>query len=693
MCFNYVILDLITKLCYIASQGYNKMKTFYSIILFSLITCTACNGIWNINNEADIQFNFDISSTYEVSMVEQINGKSLDNIYATISIINAKNDTIIATRKETFSDDQDEITTQFSNLPLVGKEVYASLDLVNGDSRYKGESDIIIIKSGVNNLQINNITRYEESIEFEVQLDYSYESIVDINTYNENDLPILLPIPIREGFSFDGWFEFESVSDKRISDISSIVPSPYKLYAKWIQLEENEYSITYHNAGNHSNPTTYTSEKNTFGLTNANKDGYIFEGWYDNSEFEGITITEVTKGSTGNLDFYAKWTLVNYSIIYHLNNSSNNPSNPSSFTIESNTIILNDPTREGYTFEGWYNNSSYSNDKFTKISKGSTGDLSLYAKWTPTSYNIIYNVNNGINSEDNPSSYTIESATITLKNPTRDGYTFDGWYLTSDYTGNKVTNIATGSFGNKELYAKWIYSDVVAILTYEKDAFGDLQVTGMTNAEIATSVIIPDTYYYDGENRSVTSIYDRAFYDTNIRSVIIPNSVTEIGVSAFYSCDNLTSLQLGTGVARIGSRAFQACTSLTEVVILTLEIDWATTIETYAFEGCVNLQRVDFGEKINNIGAFAFKNCSTLTDVGNIPKTLSYIGQEAFMNALNSSSSVFYIPSSVEEITVDAFDDSEATILIEKGTDESKWSADWNRGHNGSVSYIDTLPY
>lgn len=70
------------------------------------------------------------------------------------------------------------------------------------------------------------------------------------------------------------------------------------------------------------------------------------------------------------------------------------------------------------------------------------------------SYKISYVLNGGKNNTNNPVNYN-GSKTIALKNPTKKGYTFQGWYLDSNFT-KKITTIAKGSKGNKKLYAKWI---------------------------------------------------------------------------------------------------------------------------------------------------------------------------------------------------------------------------------------------
>lgn len=111
------------------------------------------------------------------------------------------------------------------------------------------------------------------------------------------------------------------------------------------------------------------------------------------------------------------------------------------------------PTRTGYTFEGWFRDSAcqtawvFSGDRVE-------GNTTLYAKWTPVSYKITYNLNKGKNSKSNPASYKITSKTITLKKPTRKGYIFKGWYSDSKFK-IKVTKITAGSIGNQKLYAKW----------------------------------------------------------------------------------------------------------------------------------------------------------------------------------------------------------------------------------------------
>ena len=114
------------------------------------------------------------------------------------------------------------------------------------------------------------------------------------------------------------------------------------------------------------------------------------------------------------------------------------------------------PTAAGYTFGGWYTTPEcgYWDDyifDFIKVKDNKT----LYAKWTPTTYTITYHLDGGTVSTENPTTYTVESAAITLTNPTKDGYLFAGWTGTGLAAATTEVAIATGSTGNREYTATW----------------------------------------------------------------------------------------------------------------------------------------------------------------------------------------------------------------------------------------------
>ena len=214
-----------------------------------------------------------------------------------------------------------------------------------------------------------------------------------------------------------------------------------------------KYQITYVLKGgeNHSgNPTSYTNESDTITLQAPTKAGYKFVGWYIGDE----EVTEIAKGRTGDITLTAKWKSETYKISYYkLSGGKNSTKNPTSYKVTTTTIELKKPTRKGYDFVGWYSDSKFKK-QVSKIDKGTTGDIKLYAKWKAKEYTIKYKLNGGKNSSRNPKKYTVETSKITLKSPTRKGYKFVGWYSNSKMT-KKVTKISKGSTGNVTLYAKW----------------------------------------------------------------------------------------------------------------------------------------------------------------------------------------------------------------------------------------------
>jgi len=145
-----------------------------------------------------------------------------------------------------------------------------------------------------------------------------------------------------------------------------------------------------------------------------------------------------------------------YHITYHMNGGINNSENPTVLTNESPAVELKAPTRNYYNFEGWYQDKEFSAPLEHNILDPSalTGDVELYAKWTPVAYAISYELNGGENSAGNPSSYTIED-TVILQDAARVDYLFAGWYLDKEFTDGPVEKIAGSTCADITLYAKW----------------------------------------------------------------------------------------------------------------------------------------------------------------------------------------------------------------------------------------------
>ena len=189
------------------------------------------------------------------------------------------------------------------------------------------------------------------------------------------------------------------------------------------------------------------------------KKGYTFAGWNTQADGKGTLYEEnacvknLTKNADEVVTLYAQWKVKKYQITYKLNGGKNNKKNPETYKITSKTIKLAKPTRKGYVFKGWYSDKKCTK-KVTSIEKGSTGKVTLYAKWAKEKYTITYKLNGGKNHKKNPKTYTVTSKTIRLANPSRKGYVFKGWYSDKKCT-KKVTSIKKGSTGKITLYAKW----------------------------------------------------------------------------------------------------------------------------------------------------------------------------------------------------------------------------------------------
>jgi hypothetical protein len=188
------------------------------------------------------------------------------------------------------------------------------------------------------------------------------------------------------------------------------------------------------------------------------------------------------------------------------------------------------------------------------------------------------------------------------------------WVLTSDST---LTINGNGAMDDYNIIAPW----------------GAYQTT-------ITTVILGD---------SVTNIGMDAFFRcTSLASVSIPNSVTTIGVRAFYECEQLTSVIIPDSVITIGNAAFSTCIWLTSVVIG----NSVTTIGDYAFTSCRHLISIIIPNSVTVIGKSVFSGCTRLTSI-TIPNSITIIRENTF-NSCYSLMSIT-IPNSVITIEEGAF--------------------------------------
>ena len=113
------------------------------------------------------------------------------------------------------------------------------------------------------------------------------------------------------------------------------------------------------------------------------------------------------------------------------------------------------PTREGYTFDGWYESADCSGEAVTTITDTTA---TLYAKWTPNTYTVTLHTNDGTIAEgEKLTSYTygVGAKLPTENEITKTGYTFAGWYESANFSGDSVAAIGKDAIGDKAYYANW----------------------------------------------------------------------------------------------------------------------------------------------------------------------------------------------------------------------------------------------
>lgn len=323
----------------------------------------------------------------------------------------------------------------------------------------------------------------------EVRTKYTITYELDGGDNNENNPgsyydttgTITLKDPVKKGYIFGGWF-LDDTYKKQIKTISGADNTNYIIYAKWTEIH---YNIAF--SGNGADSGTVKSLKQceydavyTLPANKFKRKGYEFDGW--NTKKNGNGTAYANKENVGNLTtkdgktvtLYAQWRLQGYDISYVLKGGIQNSKNPTVYYINSKTIKLKAPTKEGYRFLGWYTDAKYKN-KITKIQKGTQKDFTLYAKWQANQYQVVY-AGNGATSgtmKGKTSCVYNKKYKVQANKFKRANYLFTGWNTEAD--GSGITVKAGGNFKNLttqnnktvKLYAQW--EKISYTITYELD--------------------------------------------------------------------------------------------------------------------------------------------------------------------------------------------------------------------------------
>lgn len=151
-----------------------------------------------------------------------------------------------------------------------------------------------------------------------------------------------------------------------------------------------------------------------------------------------------------------------YTITYHLNGGTNHAENPNSFIVSEDKLVLNNPTRKGYNFRGWYIDQGFVN-QVPAIDQTTMADVDLYAKWNANQYAIAFSGNgatSGTMTKLSACQYD-KSYTLSANTYKKTGYTFAGWNTKADGSGTSyvnqasVKNLSSTNGATVTLYAQW----------------------------------------------------------------------------------------------------------------------------------------------------------------------------------------------------------------------------------------------
>ncbi len=381
-------------------------------------------------------------------------------------------------------------------------------------------------------------------------------------TYNATSLTVTTA-PTKTGYSVEGYYKTYSSStwttkvatangtlqastgytdaDKKWTSTAS--PT---LYTKWTA---NTYTITLHdnNGGSHNGTATATYDSNKLtSITAPTRTGYhLVDGYYKESgktnkisDLSGnlqASTDYTTSGSlwksTSNQTLYAKWAANTYTIAFDANDA--NYVGEATGTTESvaatydvyPTLTANGFSREGYTFAGWATSPTgavvYSNGQTlsTNLTNDNNATVTLYAKWTGTTYTVTFNARGGSDLSINSKPVTMGSAYGELATVTPPaGYVFDGWY-TAAGGGTKVTSATQVTTAvDHTLYAHYIQKAQVyfkntlgwskVYVTYDSWWNGDGQGAGNEDRKYHKMKLVSgttDVYYDDIPDEYLTS--------------------------------------------------------------------------------------------------------------------------------------------------------------------------------------------
>lgn len=266
-------------------------------------------------------------------------------------------------------------------------------------------------------------------------------------------IPVIAPAaPTKDGYTFAGWSPA----------LPETMPAGNQTYtATW---EAIDYTITFDvDGGSAVAPLTQPYGSELVMPAAPTKDGYNFMGWF--TDVERTLPFEATTMPLGNTTLYALWQ--DASLSSTVTFETNGGSDISPVVVNNGEVVLEpeDPTKEGYTFIGWYTDVAlelaYDFEAFVST------DFTLYAKWEQNVYSISFDPNDGSTDSIQIKSAVHGLALIVAERPTqptREGHNFVGWFDTNAASGGNQWVTGTIFTSVKTYYARWASSSTTATL-------------------------------------------------------------------------------------------------------------------------------------------------------------------------------------------------------------------------------------
>ncbi|MBO4816491.1 MAG: InlB B-repeat-containing protein, partial [Clostridia bacterium] len=317
------------------------------------------------------------------------------------------------------------------------------------------------------------------------------------------------------------------------------------------------YTATFN--GNGGTPATSSIEK-TYGealgtLPTVTREGYTFAGWYTEST-GGTKITEATTMPLNGATYYAHWNAVEYTANFNGNGGTDGASITKGYGKALGTLPTS--TRDGYTFAGWFTEST-GGTPVTETTTMPLNGATYYAHWNAVEYTANFNGNGGTDGASITKGYG--EALGTLPTSTRDGYTFAGWY-TESTGGTPVTEATTMPLNGATYYAHWDEEtfDVTFVIGVDGDYSKKPDNPRISATIDSSSISIGSSYTIQLKNSEVLEYTASADYYHPISngSGTLTNITEDTTIYINFTLNNEvqghTTFNLNTSTTKLGKR-------------------------------------------------------------------------------------------------------------------------------------------